>query len=227
MSMLRSKMFEERKKHLNEERGLRNRSSVTTVTDARSVQPKWFTKYSWSILLALLGVVIFFWKIHTPGLETSQIGSWAWSDDWRWIWILIFFGILFVLIAINEAALGKAAGILRNVLAGTMIMILVVLPIWGWLTEVGTPHSAKAAVCPDYSAHETRGCTIGTDWSNWIKPVEGPEINGMQLCFTRGGQFERKNENGTTFFRFKMDKGSITKSYRLCSNSEKCPSVLP
>ena len=47
----------------------------------------------WTILLIIVGIIVFFFGIYTPKMKTpssSEIESMVWA---RWIWILVFWGI--------------------------------------------------------------------------------------------------------------------------------------
>lgn len=81
-------------------------------------------------------------------------------------------------------------------------------------------------VCPDVSAQEARSCVIKSEWSNWIKFADGARDNGKQICFTPVMQFEKKDADGWTFWRFKTGDGQVAMKYRLLPASEQCPDVL-
>jgi hypothetical protein len=114
------------------------------------------------------------------------------------------------------------AGTLQSALVGAMFLLFIGIPAGIWVKDIFLPQ----VICRDVSAHETRSCTLNTAWSTWIKFAEGPENNGMQLCFTPGGKFERTDVNGTTFWRFKADDGRLVKAYRLFPPNQKCPATL-
>ncbi len=89
---------------------------------------------------------------------------------------------------------------------------------------------AATTICPDASARETHSCVITTSWSNKIK-IGDPEANGMLLCALPGGAvlgktYERLEENGTTFWRFRTEEGNVVKTYRLIRANEACPATL-
>ncbi|OGG93963.1 hypothetical protein A2609_02365 [Candidatus Kaiserbacteria bacterium RIFOXYD1_FULL_47_14] len=75
-----------------------------------------------TVLFIISGITIFFWKLYTPGLQSSQVGSWSWN---RWPWILVLWGIGYGLIAFNAKTLGKATGTLQNILTTVAISLLV------------------------------------------------------------------------------------------------------
>ena len=173
----------------------------------------------WTILLVLAGAAVFFWGLYTPGLRLSQVGDWSFD---HWIWLLAFGGIIFTLIRMHASALGTMGTTLQSVLAWTAFFLFIGIPAGFWVKDIFLPQ----VICKDVSAHETRSCTLNTAWSTWIKFAEGPENNGMQICFTPGGKFERTDVNGTTFWRFKADEGRLVKAYRLFPGNKACPSTL-
>jgi len=178
-----------------------------------------FEEYFWTIALALAAAAVFYWSLYTPRLRFSQVGGWAWD---RWLWVLVFGAIVFLLIKLNEKALGTMAGTLQSALVGAMFLLFIGIPVGIWVKDLFLPQ----VICKDVSAHETRSCTLNTAWSSWVKFAEGPENNGMRLCLTPGGTFERTDINGTTFWRFKADEGRLIKSYRLMPGDQKCPATL-
>ena len=87
--------------------------------------------------------------------------------------------------------------------------------------------SKSVIICPDVSAHQTRSClATDTNWTNWFKIGDGQESNGMRMCFGQGVVHERKDENGTTFWRFKAKSGKVNVEYRLF-RAEACPAQMP
>lgn len=172
-----------------------------------------------SALLVIAGAGIF-WGLYTPGLRLSQVGDWSWDHS---ILLLALWGVIIGLIALNAKALGATAKTLQKALMGVMLMLFIGIPAGFWVRDAFLPQ----VICKDVSAHETRSCFLNTAWSSWIKFAEGPENNGMQICFTPGGQFERTDVNGTTFWRFKAHEGRLVKAYRLFPADMKCPATLP
>ena len=171
-------------------------------------------------LLALAGIAVFYWGLYTPGLRLSQVGDWS-SD--HWLWLLIFWGIIAAIIALNAKALGTMAKTLQTTAMVAMFLLFLGIPAGFWVRDLFLP----TIICPDVSAHQTRSCNINTAWSTWIKAAEGPAVDGMQICATPGGQFERTDANGTTFYRFKTDGGRLVKAYRLFPANTACPATLP
>ncbi len=171
-----------------------------------------------STLLALAGVAIFFWSLYTPGPRLADVGNWGWD---HWLPLLLLWGVLAALIALNaEKTVAKT---LQKLVAAVMLMLSVGIPAGFWVRDAFLPQ----IICRDVSAHETRSCNLNTAWSTWIKAAEGPSVDGMQVCVTPGGKFEREVMNGTAFFRFKADEGRLVKAYRLFPADVKCPATLP
>ena len=175
-----------------------------------------------SVITALLAIVaaVIFWGLYTLGLRLADVGNWSWD---HWLWLLALWGVIAGLIALNAKALGATAKTLQKVLMGVMFMLFVVVPAGFWVRDALLPQ----VICRDVSAHETRSCLLNTAWSTWIKAAEGPTVDGMQVCVSPPGKFEREVMNGTSFFRFKADEGRLVKAYRLFPANQKCPAVLP
>ncbi len=201
---------------------LRSKKQTDGSVPRSNGEEGWFAEYKqylWTILLMLAGAAVFYWGLYTPGLRLSGVGDWSWE---HWLALPAFGGIVFALIKMHASALGTMAGTLQSALVGAMFLLFIGIPAGIWVKDIFLPQ----VICKDVSAHETRSCTLNTAWSTWIKFAEGPENNGMQLCFTPGGKFERTDVNGTTFWRFKADDGRLVKAYRLFPPNQKCPATL-
>ena len=127
--------MDERRRHINEERISRGESPPAIPAKGEKNgklswlkdKPTWF----WSVLLVIGGACLFYWGIHTPWLQPSQVGGWTQS---HWLVLLIPFAVAFILIAIYAKELGDAAKTFRNILFWAMILFIVVLPVWNWIS---------------------------------------------------------------------------------------------
>jgi len=183
-----------------------------------SIPDDWEKKYGkW--LLALAGAAVFYWGLYTPGLRFSEVGSWSWDN---WLWLLAFGGTVFALIKLCEKSLGPMAGTLQSTLIVVLFLMFLGIPAGLWIRDAFLP----TIICPDVSAHQTRGCLLNTAWSSWIKIADGPAANGMQVCASPGGEFERTERKGTTFWRFRADEGRLKKAYRLFPPTQECPATF-
>ncbi len=81
------------------------------------------------------------WK--TPTLK--ELGTWA---EAHWFWVLVGWGVLAGIIAVNAKPLGKAAGVLQNTLAWITIALLVAAVATAVITSLsgGSHTTAQAAV---------------------------------------------------------------------------------
>lgn len=84
----------------------------------------------------------------------------------------------------------------------------------------------RSAICPNVSAEETRECLVGSSWSNWIQFANGARDDGKQICFSFGVQSERKDEQGVTFWRFRVADGTQDVKYRLFPADVKCVDIV-
>ena len=109
--------------------------------------------------------------------------------------------------------------------AWTVVAIIATLIIIAGIASVmrggNKQKTEDLVICPEMSADETRSCIIGPNWSSWVRTVPG-----KRACAFPSGQFERKEEDGVIFFRFKTNGGNLTKLYRLVPENEKCPQTL-
>lgn len=91
----------------------------------RQLKEKVFGK---SLVILVVGAAIMYWGMQHP-LRTADVGKLGWDN---WFSVLVVWGTLAALIAVNSAALGKAAPVLHKTLAGIMFMIFVGFPVWDW-----------------------------------------------------------------------------------------------
>lgn len=86
-----------------------------------------------SILVVVVGAVAMYWSFNAS-VRPADVGSWSYD---KWLTLLIFWVVASILIAINVD--GKTAATLQKVLAGVMLVLLVVLPIWFWIITPSAP----------------------------------------------------------------------------------------
>jgi hypothetical protein len=102
-----------------------------------------------------------------------------------------------------------------------LVLGLVVVPqVWVWVSDV----SVSGGVCPNVTSVETRSCLLTTAWSNWVK-VERAEDSGMRLCQTHGALSERKDYDGTTYWRYRSPDGKFLMQYRLFPTQTDCANI--
>lgn len=127
-------------------------------------------------------------------------------------------------------------GIVGAIVVAAVVIAMIAKGHWGSAptATVTAPQGAvwqetvpQGPTCPDVSANETRRCLVGEHWTNWVKMAEKHEDNAIQPCVYPPGPFERMEKNGTTFWRFRWDKGQVEKQYRLYPISQACPAPLP
>lgn len=132
-SKSRSRKMAEEQASLNKKTGASDETPATTASKrSGSNDEKWYIKYVWSILVIVVGAWLVYWGFQNTQIRPADAGSWSWA---HWLPLLIIWGILSVLIALNRKVLGDAAKVLQTVLAIAMVGALVVLPlahaIWG------------------------------------------------------------------------------------------------
>ena len=187
----------------------------------------------WSILLVIVGVAVAGAALYGVSRGFPQAPSpgavWEWTKDY-WLWVVLVlafpFGLLFIA---NKPWAKGLQWFLAAVAVGLFVAVPLIDTVWGESSaELG--EKAATTICPDASARETHSCVITTSWSNKIK-IGDPEANGMLLCALPGGAvlgktYERLEENGTTFWRFRTEEGNVVKTYRLIRANEACPATL-
>lgn len=111
-----------------------------------------FTLPTWrnvgTIALVVLALLVLYFGILTPKWETphpADVGIWSSN---HWFWLLILWGIDAALIALNACGV-VAKKTLQWILAGVMVAVLIVFPLWGLAASPAAPaHSTTAAQQP-------------------------------------------------------------------------------
>lgn len=180
-----------------------------------------------NIALIMTAIIVSVWGLYIPAKwsdpSPAVIGNWGRG---HWFSLLLLWGIGATLIWLNASE--RAAKTLQTVLAGAIAAVLVVFPLWGLATSPSAPvETIRSAVCSNVSAERTSECLVTSDWSNWIQFARGARDNGKQICFSFGAQFERKDENGVTFWRFRVgDGGTQVVKYRLVHADATCTDIV-
>jgi len=164
-------------------------------------------KPSWSAATVFIGGGLAVWAFLAQP-RPADVGSTSWD---YWLTLLIIWGTLSALVALNATALGAASKVLQTVLAAAVLAVLVGIPSWYGVRDAFLP----TKVCPDASEYEVRSCLLNTAWSAWIKAAEGPAVDGMFLWKSDGVDEEHMTRNGTTWFRYRAMEGEIVMKYRL------------
>lgn len=110
----------------------RTTPATTSSTPPRKGVRERATEHLWSILIVIVGVLAVYWGFQNTQIRPADAGKLSWT---HWLSLLIIWGTLYVLIALNRKALGDVAKALQTVLVLAMVGALVVLPlvhaIWG------------------------------------------------------------------------------------------------
>jgi len=136
---------------LDKKKGIASDFPQTEIRNKdRPREQGWLMKNLWTILLILIGSAIFYWKLYTPGLQLSQVGNWSRG---HWLWLGIFFGILFIIVAINAKWLGTTVKTLRTLMIGALLLLFIILPAWfGIVDWYNGPKSSQKSEIPLASA---------------------------------------------------------------------------
>ena len=150
--------------------------------------PSWW----WNVILTIVGAGVF-WKLYTHGLTLSQVGDWSLA---HWVSLGVFFGILFILIALNSQALGKAANVLRWMLVVALVMMFAGFPAWfgftGWVNTPSSSHSKNSVVhalpqnAPDLPKAWNPDGSI-TDQSKWPRVLVPAHCDSVRVPSIAGG----------------------------------------
>lgn len=97
----------------------------------------WFKKNLWTILFVIAGVIVFFYGISSSWKmpDLASVGKWSWS---HWFWILIFCGIAYALIRVNDAKSSKTTETFKTLLIVAIPILFIGCPVIGWFTNHGS-----------------------------------------------------------------------------------------
>ena len=135
----------------------------------------------WSIVLTVVGAVVVYWEFQIP---VAGIRAWSWG---HWLPLLTGWGIVSLLISFNSNIFGTREKLLRRALSIAMAMLLVGIPIGGWIMSpsVGAPQRAVRSVIPLVSSAQS--------WQKLVIPAGGrseriPVPPGMRIVMV-GNRF--------------------------------------
>lgn len=151
-------------------------TSWKSFPKAGKVIPGNFGEHWLSILVAVAGIGLALWAF-TAEVRPTDAGNWSWK---YWLPLLIIWGTLAALIALNQEKLGTASKVLQSILATGMFAALVVLPLvnYFWGEEPGQRRPAKAATAPNCTSASS--CTHVRSPDGMTKKVSIP--NGKSVC---------------------------------------------
>ncbi len=135
-----------------------------TTPPGRTGEERWYAKYLWSIVLVIVGVGLVYWGFNTQ-IRPADAGSWSWN---HWLPLLILWGIVSALIALNAKSLGAAAKVLQGVLMGVMFLLFIGFPALVWIKgdEKPSPQHATRSEVPLASSPQST-------WPKLVIPASG------------------------------------------------------
>lgn len=147
---------------LDRKNGIAPRTRTTSENVDGSKRFDWVRSNLLTILFVIGGAMLVYWGFQNTQVRPTDAGSWSQS---HWLPLLIVWGVGAVLIALN--ATGTMAKTLQWVLAGTMLMLFVVIPLvnlaWG---EKTPPQRATRSEVPLASSPQS-------SWPKWVMPPGG------------------------------------------------------
>ncbi len=173
------------------------------------------------MLPAVIGIVLLYWGYTGIHAQPRDVSTWA---QQHWLFVLILWGTLAMFVAIHAPKAAK--GTLQWILAIVTAALLIGLPIGTTIAEHDRSAARSSITCQNVSAYKTQSCMIGTEWSNEVTLGDGPEADGKNFCIFPMVQYQKRNEAGTTYWRFKTNVGRVAMKYRLFPAGEQCPDVL-
>lgn len=164
----------------------------TSSTTTSAGEQKWFMKYLWTIVLAVIGLVVFFQGVYLSEWKSpsfTTVGNWSWS---HWLPLLVLWGIGAALLALNKKALVTAEPILQSLLAGIMAMLFLVCPVIGWFEGPSTPRP-QAAISAPQECSKVHHCVLREQDDGSTERVSVPK--GKTLCLD-GSSWNNRDKLG-------------------------------
>lgn len=120
-------------------------ASATNPLTPRGGTERWYSEYGLSIVVVVVGAALVYWGFQNTQIRPTDAGRLGWT---YWLPLLIIWGVLAALVALNSKTLGAAAGVLQWVFAGVMVALLVILPLWHWVESpsVGASQVARSEI---------------------------------------------------------------------------------
>jgi hypothetical protein len=144
---------------------------------------KWIKSNITTVLVVIVGAVLVYWGFQNTHVRPADVGSWGFD---KWLPLLILWGIIAALIVLNAES--GTAKTLQLVLAGVMVALLVVFPLWHWIEKpsAGTSHATRSEVPLASSPQST--------WPKLVIPAGGrseliPVPQGMHVTMVGGNKF--------------------------------------
>jgi len=176
----RSKRIEKEQARLNKKTGTINKDTSPASSPNKKEKEKsedwlnWFKKNLWTTLFIIVGIVIFLygiissWKIP----DLASVGRWSWS---HWFWILIFCGIAYALIRVNDAKSSKttATETLKTLLIGAMLILFIGFPIIGWFIGIGNHPKPRVATVSRQTNSIPLASAPVAEWPKLVIPPKG------------------------------------------------------
>lgn len=178
--------------------------------------------------LAIVGGAAFLWMCSAP-LELSVAGTWAWT---HWLQIAVGLCIVLFLAEVNNVS-ASSKGVLHQLVVGSVFLLFVAFPVWGWLNSPTTTVAHTRVRCPDASITQTRSCVLNEAGSEWLKAETRLPLGSTLCSESERVNSDRVMKNGRPYFRYfpreeaKKDakNGQVVVKYRIVSGG--CPTTLP
>ncbi|MEK7086552.1 MAG: hypothetical protein AAB709_02345 [Patescibacteria group bacterium] len=163
----------------------------TTGTSPSTMSQKtidWFTEYLWSIAIVIIGIGAAYWAYHSS-LRPADVGGLGYE---KWLSIVVFWVVVEILIIINVDDEKKAVKY-QKMLRWTILVFLIVLPAWSWVSSLSAPTSASA---PQHAVR-TEIPLASSPQSSWAKlsisageePIRIPLPLGMHHIDVAGKEY--------------------------------------
>lgn len=153
----------------------------------------WIAEYLWTILLVVVGLVVFFQGIYSSEWKTpsfSAVGSWSWG---HWLQLLVLWGIGSALLALNKEKLGAAVSALQSLFTGIAVMAFLVCPVIGWFEGSSSAPKPQTVKKPVVECSKVHHCVLHEQDDGSTERVSVPK--GKALCLD-GSSWDNRDKLG-------------------------------
>ncbi|MFH1178616.1 MAG: hypothetical protein V1711_02760 [bacterium] len=162
----------------------------TSGIDKLCKQKLWIFENFWTILLVIVGLVVFYFGLYESKWENPSLrnaSGMVWS---HWFWVLVLAGILYFLAGKVDNA--SATKMLRGILVSALLAFFIILPAWfGIVDWYNNPKSSQRSEIPLASVLPQNAPNIPWAWhmeqSKWPRVLVPPHGDSVHVPGIFGG----------------------------------------
>lgn len=164
-----------------------------------------------SVILVFVGVAIFYFGVYTSSSKSPNLADVGRMSRDHWLPILVLWGISAVLIAVNTT--GTTAKTLQKVMVVGIVVVLVGLPTWSWITGRSAPTTKHKAPVSD-ARNQQR------NMSNWTKISLLPGEKSSGVRFPIGTHPVIDGDDVLVHYKYRDGRECVSSKKQECPNGD-------